>query len=167
MYLYDFSRTVSFLVQLDYVAYVSVFCWFPPLSSIPEYNDCRESLKYQYQYQYPCLKYKYTSNSTSVPSTSTSTTDQVPVQVPSTTTLVVNVLYLGFCEICRVAERGASDQRASTLRPSVWRNPADHRRSVTGHIHCHGGLHRSPSRLHRYTAVSIRIIDTSLVGGVA
>ena len=125
------------------------------------------SLKYQYQYQYPCLKYKYTSTSTSVPSTSTSTTDQVPVQVPSTTTLVVNVRYLGFCEICRVAERGASDQRAATLRPSVWRNPADHRRSVTGHIHCHGGLHRSPSRLHRYTAVSIRIIDTSLVGGVA
>jgi len=73
----------------------------------------------------------------------------------------LNVLYLGFCEICRVAERDTSDQYTATLRPSVWRNPADHRRSVTGHIHCHGGLHRSPSRLHRYTAVSIPIIDTT------
>jgi len=143
-----------------------------PLHVVNRVVVSTQSFKYQYKYQYlslkyqnqyPCLKYQYTSTSTSVPSTSTSTTDQVPVQVPSTTTLVVNVLYLGFCEICRVA----SDQRAATLRLSVWRNPADHRRSVTGHIHCHGGLHRSPSRLHRYTAVSIRIIDTSLVGGVA
>ena len=54
-------------------------------------------LSLKYQYQYPCLKYKY---STSVPSTSTSTstwkwylsTDQVPVQVPSTTTLVYTVI---------------------------------------------------------------------------
>ena len=83
-------------------------------------------------------------------------------QGPAETALhALNVLYLGFCEICRVAERDASDQYTATLRPIVGRNPADHRRSLTGHIHCHGGLHRSPSRLHRYTAVSIRIIDTT------
>ena len=66
------------------------------MQSCSQYSVIKYQYKYQYlslkyQYQYPCLKYKYQYFSSKYQYTSTwkwyLSTDQVPVQVPTTTTL--------------------------------------------------------------------------------